>query len=164
MDPRSVIVVIGITSAIVTCAPSHARRPADIKVTGSCPPIPASWPQSTLRRSLGSSDLTLRPQTGALFVEVKGDGLNPSALGAHLALRSRAILRDTVVRDSVVNIALLPPGRYSLRIRRLGFRQLQDSIEIRSGYLDTVRVVLATDMACLEHGLRTAERLWEPVV
>ena len=143
------IVVICLTSALVTCAPSHAGSPAHIVVRRGCPPIPASWPQSTLRRSLGSRDLDLRPQTGALFVEVKGDGLNPSASGAQLALRSQGILRDTVVRDSVVNIAPLPPGRYSLGIRKLGFRQLQASIEVRSGYLDTVRVVLATDMACL---------------
>ncbi len=157
MDPRSVITVIGLTSAIVTCAPPQPRRSAGVMVTGDCPAIPASWPQSTLSRSLGSSDPTLRPETGALFVEVKGDGLNPLALGAHLSLRSRGILRDTVVRDSVVNIAPLPAGRYSLGIRRLGFRQLQASIEVRSGYLDTVRVVLATDMACLAEGPRTAE-------
>jgi hypothetical protein len=149
MDPRSVIIVIGITSAIVTCAPPQPRRSADVIVTGGCPAIPASWPQSTLSRSLGSSDPTLGPQTGALFVEVKGDGLNPSAMGAHLSLRSRAILRDTVVTDSVVTMTLLPAGRYSLGITRPGFRQLRASIEVRSGYLDTVRVVLATDMACL---------------
>lgn len=152
MDPRSVIAVIGITSAIVTCAPSHARSPGSARVTGGCPPDPASWAQSTLRRSLGSSDLTLSPQTGALFVEVKGNASNWLPLGAQVFLRSRAIVRDTVVSDSVVKITLLPAGRYSLRIRRLGFRQLQDSIEIRSGYLDTVRVALATDLICLEHG------------
>ncbi len=156
MDPCRVIIV-GITSAIVTCAPPQARRAPVVIVGGGCPAIPASWPQSTLSRSLGSSDPTLGPQTGALFVKVKGDGLNPSAMGAHLSLQSRAIKRDTVVTDSLVTMTLLPAGRYSLGVRRIGFRQLRASVEVRSGYLDTVRVVLATDMACLAQAPRSAE-------
>ena len=149
MDRRTAIVVIGLTSALVTCAPPQARGPAVVVFAGGCPPIPASWPQSTLRRSLGSRDPDLRTHTGALFVEVKGDRLNPSAPGAQLELRSRGVQRDTVVSDSVVTIAQLPGGSYSLGAKNAGFRELHAAIEVRSGYLDTVRVVLATDMACL---------------
>jgi hypothetical protein len=91
----------------------------------------------------------LRPHTGTVFVEVKGDHLNPSASGAQLALRTKGILRDTVVSDSGVNIAQPAAGSYSLEVKRIGFRRLQASIEVRSGYLDTVRVVLSTDVMCL---------------
>jgi hypothetical protein len=114
-------------------------------------------PRSVLRRSLGSSDLTLSPQTGALFVEVRGDEMNPRVFGAQVSLRSRTMQRDTVVTGSVVSVTQLPTGRYSLQVKRLGFRQLQDSIEIRSGYLDTARVSLATDMICLESRVQPAQ-------
>jgi hypothetical protein len=149
MDRCTAILVIGLTSASVTCAPPQARGPAVVVFSGGCPPIPASWPQSTLRRSLGGRDPDLHPHTGALFVEVRGDRLNPSAPGAQLEFRSRGVQRDTVVTDTVVNIAQLPAGSYSLGVKRVGFRQLQAAIEVRSGYLDTVRVVLSTAMVCL---------------
>jgi hypothetical protein len=80
--------------------------------------------------------------------------MNPRVFGAQVSLRSRAMQRDTVVTDSVISVTQLPAGRYSLQVKRLGFRQLQDSIEIRSGYLDTIRVSLATDMFCLENRVR----------
>ena len=157
MDLRALIAVVGVAAAIVSCAPSRARSPADPTGYGGCPPVPDSLPQSTVRRSLGSRDLTSSPQTGALFVEVKANQLNRSASGAHVSLRNRAISRDTVVMDSVVNISLLPEGRYSLLVKRLGFRLLRDSISIRSGYLDTIRVALATDIICLANILRTEQ-------
>ena len=149
MDRRTSIVVIGFTSALVTCTPPQARVPAVVVFSGGCPPVPASWPQSTLRRSLGSRDPDLHPNTGALFVEVKGDRFNPSAPGTQLEFRSRGVQRDTVVSKSVVTIAQLPAGSYSLSAKNAGFRELHAAIEVRSGYLDTVRVVLATGMVCL---------------
>ena len=158
MHPRSLIVVISITLAIVACAPSRPHGPVGVTFTVDCPPaVPDSLPRSVLRRSLGSSDLTLSPQTGALFVEIRGDESNPKVFGAQVSLRSRATQRDTVVTDSVVSVTRLPAGRYSLQVKRIGFRQLQDSIEIRTGYLDTVRVSLATDMICLESRVQPAE-------
>lgn len=101
-----------------------------------------------MRTSSGREDLTLESNTGALFIDVRGDSLNPLVGNAQIRLQNAEIRRDTAVRDSALRMTV-PAGRYYFRARRIGSQTLQDSISVRSGYVDTVRAILGREIVCL---------------
>jgi hypothetical protein len=43
----------------------------------------------------------------------------------------------------------VPAGRYSFRARRIAAQTLQDSINVRRGFVDTVKVTLGREIVCL---------------
>ena len=60
----------------------------------------------------------------------------------------RVISTDSTGRFAFDSIA---PGRYVLRIRRIGFGVVSDTIEVRQGGSVTARAVLAMDRVMLDH-------------
>ncbi len=89
----------------------------------------------------------MEAQAGALIFEVRIDS-TPGRPSAQLSLRNRQIQRDMPYGDSVVKV-IVPAGRYSFRARRIGAQTLQDSVDVRRGYVDTVRILLGREMMCL---------------
>jgi hypothetical protein len=55
--------------------------------------------------------------------------------------------------DSVIK-ASVPAGRYSFRARRIGAQTLQDSVDVRSGYVDTVKILLGREVMCLSRAAK----------
>ena len=98
--------------------------------------------------SLGRPDKKLDANTGVLIVDVRGDSINPDVRNAQVLLRSLAIRRDVSVTDSLIRMTL-PSDRYFFRVRRIASQTLQDSIDVRNGYVDTVNVSLGRDIVCL---------------
>jgi hypothetical protein len=117
---------------------------------GGCPrdTLPASR-RSSLLRLPGGRDSSFRGR-GGIFVHIRGDQANASVQGAQVSLRGTDVSRDTVLSDSTLLLRPLPTGQYSLRVHRIGYLNLMDSVAIRAGYLDTVRVALATAIVCLD--------------
>jgi hypothetical protein len=114
----------------------------------SCPSQrPASWPHSQFRVIPGSLNLTSEAQTGTLIFEVRLDSM-PGSQGAQLSLRNQTVRRDMPYRDSILSVTV-PAGRYYFHARRIGAQTLQDSIDVRSGFVDTVRILLGREMLCL---------------
>ena len=119
-----------------------------IVVAATCPSQrPASWPNSQFSVAFGNPDKTLGSQTGALIIEVRVDSM-PGLQSAQVSLRNQAMRRDLPFGDSVITLTA-PAGRYFFRARRVGAQTLQDSIDVRSGYADTVRVTLGREVMCL---------------
>ena len=73
----------------------------------------------------------------------------PGLESAQVSLRNQTIRRDIAYGDSVIRVTV-PAGRYLLRARRIGAQTLQDSIDVRSGFDDTVRVTLGRECVYLE--------------
>ena len=119
-----------------------------LKVTAvSCPSQrPASWTHSTFQVFLGSPDQSLEPQTGTLLFEVRVDS-TPASSGAQVSVRNHSVRRDMPYGDSAVRLNL-PTGRYYFRARRIGAQTLEDSIDVRSCFPDTVRILLGREMFC----------------
>jgi hypothetical protein len=55
--------------------------------------------------------------------------------------------------DSVIK-ASVPAGRYAFRARRIGAQTLQDSVDVRSGYVDTVKILLGREVMCLSRAAK----------
>src|SRR5690348_9844574 len=138
---------VGITS-LFPCSRHAPPQPQAQIVRSSCGPRPASWPNSKYQISLGARDTTLYAGTGRLIVDVGVDSI-PSIHGAQISLIRGPAELHAAYKDSVVTITA-PAGRYVLRARRIGARTLQDSIEIRNGFVDTVKVVLGREVVCLD--------------
>jgi hypothetical protein len=146
----ALLVVTATVSACARPAPMHTRA---VMIDIGCPSQrPASWPNSQFRVSLGGGDSTLDAQTGALIFEVRIDSvpgeyqLKPQS--AQVSLWNQTIRRDAAYGDSLIRIAA-PAGRYSFRARSIAAQTLQDSIDVRGGYVDTVKVTLGRDIVCI---------------
>jgi hypothetical protein len=98
--------------------------------------------------SLGRPDKKLDANTGILIIDVRGDSINPNVRNAQVSLRSIGIRRDVYVTDSLIQMTL-PSDRYFFRVRRIASQTVQDSIDVRNGYVDTVKVSLGRDIVCL---------------
>jgi hypothetical protein len=144
---RAIFAVFVAASTATACARPAPAPKRGVIINDDCPQRPASWPNSKMRTSSGRKDSTLEPNTGALFINVRGDSLNPMVGNAQIRLQNAEIRRDTAVRDSALRITV-PAGRYYFRARRIGSQMLQDSINVRSGYVDTVRAILGREVVC----------------
>ena len=89
--------------------------------------------------------VTLEAQTGTLIFEVGVDSM-PSQ-GAQISVRNQTVRRDMAYSDSLIKVNV-PTGRYYFRARRIGAQTLEDSIDVRSGFADTVRILLGREMFC----------------
>jgi hypothetical protein len=154
----SSLALVGLALALLGCAQSRPNLSAGaIAGNGCSAQRPASWPESSFIHALGPIDRTLDSPNGALFLEVKTDSSNPAPLNASQVLLQRAgFRRDTLVRDSIK--MTVPAGRYFFRVRGIGLRPVQDSIDIRIGYVDTLHVVLGRELLCLMSGSHQATR------
>jgi hypothetical protein len=108
---------------------------------------PASWPHSQFRVFPGSPDTTLEAQTGTLVFEIRVDSM-PRPQSAQVSVRNQTVRRDMPYGDSVIRVSV-PAGRYYFHARRIGAQTLQDSVDVRSGFVDTVRILLGREMLCL---------------
>jgi hypothetical protein len=131
-EPRREVVVHG-GGPIVTAVSCPSRRPA-------------SWPHSTFQVVLGPPDPTVEPQTGTLIFEIRVDSTQRSS-GAQVSVRNPSVRRDMPYSDSVVRVNV-PTGRYYFRVRRIGAQTLEDSIDVRSGFVDTASILLSGEMFC----------------
>ena len=142
-----------IVAGIVACVRHNPEQRRGVVVYGGpivtaagCPSQrPASWPHSEFRVFLGSPDATLETQTGTLIFEVGVDSM-PSQ-GAQISVRNQTVRRDMSYSGSLIKVNV-PTGRYYFRARRIGAQTLEDSIDVRSGFADTVRIVLGREMFC----------------
>jgi hypothetical protein len=147
---KGIVACIAITTGLNACArTAQVQAARAVVVQDSCPSQrPSSWPNSKLRMSLGRPDKKLDANTGILIIAVRGDSINPNVRNAQVSLRSLGIRRDVYVTDSLIEM-ILPPDRYFFRVRRIASQTLQDSIDVRNGYVDTVNVSLGRDIVCL---------------
>ena len=146
---RALFACIAITTGLNACARTAQVPAGAVVVQNSCPSQrPSSWPNSKLRMSLGRPDKKLDANTGVLIIDVRGDSLNPDVRDAQVSLRSLAIRRDVSVADSLIRMTL-PPDRYLFRVRRIASQTVQDSIDVRNGYIDTINVSLGREIVCL---------------
>ena len=141
--PLLIIAAIFLSS----CRPATPPQTAAFVVTQNCGPRPASWGVSEMRLALGIRDTPLDATTGALIVDVSLDSV-PPVNKAQISLLHGAIHHDAIYGDSPIRISA-PAGRYFFRARMLGAQTVQDSIDVHSGFADTVRVKLAREVLCL---------------
>ena len=147
---RAILASLVVTATAGACARPAPMQTGAVIVNSGCPSQrPASWPNSEFRVSLGGRDSTLYAQTGALIFQVRIDSI-PGAQSAQVALRNQTIRRDATYGDSLIRIAA-PAGRYFFRARRIATQTLQDSIDVRNGYVDTVKVTLGREIVCLSN-------------
>ena len=157
---RAILASLVVTAIMNACARPTPIQTRAVIVKSGCPSQrPASWPNSQFRVSLGGGDSTLDGQTGALIFEVRIDSM-PDGQSAQVSLRNQTIRRDAAYGDSLIRIAA-PAGRYLFRARRIAAQTLQDSIDVRGGYVDTVKVTLGREIVCLNsnasaHGFASA--------
>jgi len=62
-------------------------------------------------------------------------------------VRNESVHRDMPYSDSVTRVTV-PAGSYSFHARRMGAQSLSGSLEVRSGFVDTVSVLLGQDKLC----------------
>jgi len=144
------VIVTSLVAAVTinACARPAPTQTARIVTNDSCSQRPASWPNSQFRVALGATDSTLDAQTGALIVDVRVDSI-PASQGAQVSLIRGAMHRDAAYKDSVTRITA-PAGQYVLRARRIGAQTLSASVDVRSGFVDTVKVLLGREVVCLD--------------
>ena len=107
---------------------------------------PASWPQSEFKVFQGSPDTNLEAPLGTLIFEVRVDSM-PGVPSAQISLRNQTLRRDMPYGDSVIRVSM-PAGRYYFHARRIGARTVQDSIDFRKGFTDTVKIFLGREKFC----------------
>ncbi len=100
-----------------------------------------------MRVALGNRDSALDAMSGALIVGVSLDSV-PPVNKAQISLLHGGAHQDVIYGDSAIRISA-PAGRYFFRARMLGAQTVQDSIEVRRGFADTVKVKLAREVVCL---------------
>ena len=146
-------------AVVSTCARPSPVQSRGVTINGGsviitaegCPSQrPTSWPHSQFRVFLGSPDTTLEAQTGTLIFEIRLDSM-PRPQSAQVSVRNQTVRRDMPYGDSVIRVSV-PAGRYYFHARRIGAQTLQDSIDVRSGCSDTVRILLGREMLCLVRG------------
>jgi hypothetical protein len=143
-------------AAVSACAPPNqvqARRVVvnsgggGVVTAEACPSQrPASWPRSEFQVFLGSRDTSLEPPTGTLIFEVRADSI-AGVPSAQISLRSQTLRRDVPYGDSVIRVSV-PAGRYYFHARRIGAQTIQDSIDVRERFADTVRIFLGREKFC----------------
>ena len=145
---RVILTLLVVTATASACARRAPMQTRAVIVNSGCPSQrPISWPSSQFRVSLGGRDSALDAQTGALIFEVRIDSM-PGAQSAQVSLRNQTIRRDAAYGDSLIRITA-PVGRYLFRARRIAAQTLQDSIDVRANYVDTVKVTLGREIVCL---------------
>ena len=146
---RVILALLVVTATASACARRAPMQTRAVIVNSGCPSQrPTSWSNSQFQVSLGGRDSTLDAQTGALIFEVRIDSI-PGAQSAQVSLRNQTIRRDAAYGDSLIRISA-PAGRYLFRARRIAAQTLQDSIDVRASYVDTVKVTLGREIVCLE--------------
>ena len=90
----------------------------------------------------------LRAQTGAVRGTVADDAGRPLS-GARVSLVGTALVTESRP-DGRFEIAAVPAGSRAVRAQRLGYRQTVQTVEVRSGDVATVRLVLGADPLALE--------------
>jgi hypothetical protein len=142
----ALILIAGIAACV-----QHKPETHGVVVYGGGPVVtavscPSQSPSpSQFRVFLGSPDPALEAQTGALIFEVQVD--STPERGAQIQLRNETIRREMPYSDSVTRVNV-PAGYYSFRARRVGAQTLDGSIEVRRGFVDTVRVLLGRRKLC----------------
>ena len=150
------IAVSVVALSVLSCAhanPSTRRVDAAgrgvIVTGGTCPSQrPPSWPKSQFRLRSGAYEGSLDSQTGALVFNVAVDSI-PGPQAAQVSLWNATFRRDSSFARSPIKMRA-PVGRYSFRVRKLGAQTLQDSVDVRSKYVDTLSVVLGREVVCLQ--------------
>jgi hypothetical protein len=150
------LVTLLFVAVVGACARPNPAQTREVTINGGgavitaegCPSQrPTSWPHSQFQVFSGSPDTTLEAQTGTLIFEVRVDSM-PGPQSAQVSMRNQTVRRDMPYGDSVIRVRV-PAGRYYFRARRIGAQTLQDSIDVRSGFADTVRILLGREMLCL---------------
>jgi len=153
--PRALITLLFV-AAVGACARRKPVRTGGVTINSGggvitaegCPSQrPTSWPHSQFRVFPGSPDTTFEAQTGTLIFEIRLDSM-PRPQSAQVSVRNQTVRRDMPYGDSVLRVTV-PAGRYYFHARRIGAQTLQDSIDVRSGFVDTVRILLGREMLCL---------------
>jgi hypothetical protein len=143
-------------AVVSACARPNSVQSGGVTINGGgavitaegCPSQrPTSWPHSQFRVFLGSRDSTLEAQIGTLIFEIRVDSM-PRPQSAQVSVRSQTARRDMPYGDSVIRVSV-SAGRYYFHARRIGAQTLQDSIDVRSGFADTVRILLGREILCL---------------
>jgi hypothetical protein len=149
MVTRALSASLVVAAAINSCARPNPTPTSAVIIRGGCPSQrPTSWPNSRFQVSFGGSNTTLDAETGTLIFDVRVESM-PGLQGAQISLRNRTIQRDFAHGDSAIRVTV-PAGRYSFRARRIAAQTLQDSINVRSGFVDTVKVTLGREIMCLD--------------
>ncbi len=147
---------LGVVAALSACAQANSAPTRGVIVhgggvivnSGTCPTQrPTSWPKSQFRVMSGHYDPQLVTESGALVFEVQIDSI-PVPQGAQVSLWNQTTRQDSAFTNSPIRVTV-PPGRYSFRVRRIGAQTLQDSVDVRNGYVDTVEVMLGREVVCL---------------
>jgi hypothetical protein len=138
-------------AGVAACVQHNPEQTRGVVVYGGGPVItavscPSQSPHSQFRVVLGSPDATLEAHTGTLIFEVRVDS-TPGSQGAQISVRNESVRRDMPYSDSVTRVSV-PAGGYLFRARRIGAQTLQGSIEVRSGFADTVRILLGEEKLC----------------
>jgi hypothetical protein len=107
---------------------------------------PGQSPHSQVRVVSGSPDAMLEAHTGTLTFEVRVDSA-PESRGAQISVSNESVRRDLPYSDSVTRVSV-PAGGYYFHARRMGAQTLHGSIEVRSGFADTVKILLGQDKLC----------------
>jgi hypothetical protein len=119
-----------------------------ILIAETCPAQrPPSWRKSQFRVVTGDFDPTLKAQSGALVFNVRVDSI-PDPQAAQVSLWSQTFRRDSAFAQSPIKI-VAPVGRYAFRVRKIATQAMQDSVDVRSRYVDTVKIVLGREVVCL---------------
>ena len=135
-------------TTVNACARPVSAPTRGVVINSGCPTQrPTSWANSQFRITFGQIDSTLDAQSGALVFEVQIDSI-PGPQGAQVSVRTQTIRRDTAFAGSPIRMTV-PAGRYSFRVQRIGAQTLQDSVDVRSGNVDTVKVILGREVVCL---------------
>ena len=152
-------VAVLVAAAVSACARSNQVPTRRVSVNSGggvvvtdegCPSQrPASWPQSNFKIFLGSPGTHLEAQSGTLIFEVRADSM-PGVPSAQISLRSQTLRRDMPYGDSVIRVNV-PAGRYYFHARRIGAQTIQDSIDVRKGFVDTVKIFLGREKFCSVH-------------
>jgi hypothetical protein len=156
MLARRVATHLGILVILSGCAHASSAPRRGVIVHGggaivtaqTCPALrPPSWPGSQFRVATGAFDPTLDAQSGALVFEVGVDSI-PGPQAAQVSVWSQTFRRDSAFAQSPIKLTA-PSGRYAFRARKIGAQTMQDSVDVRSRYVDTVKVVLGREVVCL---------------
>ena len=141
-------------AVIVACVRHNPEQRRRVVVHGGGPVVtavgcpsqrPDSWLHSKFRVFSGSPDATLEAQTGTLIFKVSVDSM--ASQGAQISVRNQTVRHDVSYSDSLIKVNV-PAGRYYFRARRIGAQTLEDSIDVRSGFADTVKILLGREMFC----------------
>ena len=96
----------------------------------------------------GGVDSALDAETGSLVVALSIDSM-PHINKAQVSLLTGRVHYDVIYGDSLVTLTA-PAGRYLFRAREIGAQTVQDSVDVRARFADTVKVILGREVVCLD--------------